>query len=208
MADFEMRTPQDRAPGGHISEGELAALLDGALDPAERSRVEAHLEVCTECRCELIEMRRITNGYAKRGTVASGLRRRWWIPVAVAAGLGAVFLPRVFAPSAPREPVRAGARVEDGEGRARIDIVAPAENAAIPRTGLTFTWRGAAADVYHVSLLAEDGEPIWSAETADTSLALPPTVPVRSGHSYFWRVEAIANGIAASTGVHRVQIAP
>jgi anti-sigma factor RsiW len=35
----------------HVRE-ELTALLDGALDPARRSEVEAHLAACAACRAE------------------------------------------------------------------------------------------------------------------------------------------------------------
>jgi hypothetical protein len=203
------RPAGDHDRSGHISASELAGFLDGDLVSAERARVEAHLEGCADCRAEQVEMRRITNGFGKHGSSrgSAGLRR-WWIPAIAAAGLATLILVSRSTTPAHREPVRSGAPVGDGEGRARIEVVAPAENATIARDRMTFTWRRAVADAYHISLLNESGEPVWSNETSDTSVALPSSVSLRSGQAYFWRVEAIANGITASTGVHRLRVAP
>ena len=41
----------------HVDEGTLHAYLDGALPPAERSQVDAHLASCPECRERLAEAR-------------------------------------------------------------------------------------------------------------------------------------------------------
>jgi len=42
--------------GNHFAEA-VSALADGSLDPAERPRVEAHLEACAECRELLDDLR-------------------------------------------------------------------------------------------------------------------------------------------------------
>jgi hypothetical protein len=57
-----------------------------------------------------------------------------------------------------------------------------------------------------LSLLTENGDPVWTSETGDTTVALPDSVRLQASQAYFWRVEAIGNGIAATTGVHRLQI--
>ena len=62
------------------------------------------------------------------------------------------------------------------------------------------------ADFYRIALLTETGDPVWTADTGDTTIVLPDSVSLQPGHAYFWRVEGIGNGIAATTGVHRIQI--
>ena len=39
----------------HLDEGQIHALLDGELTPAERSQAEEHLGGCAECRQLLVE---------------------------------------------------------------------------------------------------------------------------------------------------------
>lgn len=211
MADIGMNPAGESEHTGHLSESELAGFLDGALPPAERRRVEEHLDGCAECRGELVEMRRITNGYAKHasGSASRRMLPRWAVPAALAAGLAVlVLLPRFLASPSGYEPVRAGEPAGDGEGRDRIGVVSPAENATVAADAVTFTWHRAAADVYRISLLTESGEPMWSAETADTTIAFTGHASLRRGQPYFWRVDAITNGITATTGVHRLLVAP
>ena len=212
MLDSGVNPAMDADRPNHLSENELAGLLDRALDAAERLRVETHLDKCAECRREMVEMRRITNGHARggRGTnIGAAARRRWWIPAALAAGLAAlIFLPRLATGPGPRgAPVR-GAPVADGEGTVRLGIVTPADNAMVNPGTIVFTWHAATADLFRISVLTESGEPLWTTETTDTTTTLPVSVSLKRGQPYFWRVEAIANGIVATTGVHRLQIAP
>jgi hypothetical protein len=83
--------------------------------------------------------------------------------------------------------------------------VSPADDSTATAP-LVFTWRAATADVYRISVLAEAGDPVWTAETNDTTIALPDSISLQPGRAYFWSVEGIANGIVASTGVHRLQV--
>ena len=193
----------------HLRDGELAAFVDGRLSPAERRRVEAHIDVCDPCRAELVEVGRAV---AQRGAgtrVATPISRRWWIPIAAAAGIVAILLvPRLSTRSpATNDPTRA-TRVVDGEGQRRIDVVAPLDDVTLPAAQLVFTWHAVPADVYRFSLLSASGDSIWARETTDTSIALPTSLDARPGGAYFWRVDAIANGIVATTGDHRVQLSP
>jgi hypothetical protein len=94
----------------------------------------------------------------------------------------------------------------DGEGQRRIEVISPADNATIVAAPMTFTWHAATADVYRISLLTEAGDSIWAKETTDTTATVPTTVSLSPGRAYFWRVDAIANGIVATTPAHRVQV--
>lgn len=207
MSDIgERRNDEDRLE--HLSERELAAFLDGGATSPERRRVEAHIDICDVCRRELVDIGRAVErrGLRTRGAIAP-LSRQWWIPAAAAAGIVAILLvPRLATrPSAMDSQTRAS-RVADAEGQRRIDLISPADDVTVPAARIVFTWHGVAADVYRISLLTESGDPIWGKETTDTSVALPPTVSLTTGGAYFWRVDAVANGIVATTPAHRLQV--
>lgn len=193
----------------HLREAELAAFLDGGLAAAQRERVEAHIDICDGCRAELVDIGRAIErrGVRAKGT-ATPLSRRWWIPAAAAAGIMAVLIvPRLaMRPRVAADPTRA-VRVADGEGQRRIDLIAPADDVTVPAAQLVFTWHAVPADVYRVSLLTGSGDSIWAKETTDTTAGLPATVTLSPGGAYFWRVDAVANGIVATTRVHRVNVA-
>jgi anti-sigma factor RsiW len=188
----------------HLTAGQLAAYLDDALGPAERLTVEGHLDECVECREELVAVAKIT---APEMTPArSGFRtRRWWVPAAVAAGVGALTLFRPTAPTPPATLERPGGA---SESMPRVTVVAPSGGVSASGRDLVFTWRALAADTYRLTLLTETGELVWTLDSADTVAALPSSLVLTAGASYFWRVEAIADGISASSGVQRIEIAP
>lgn len=71
----------------HLRDDELAAFLDGRLSTAERSRVEAHIDICNTCRAELVDVGRAVGQRGVGARVATPLSRRWWIPAAAAAGI-------------------------------------------------------------------------------------------------------------------------
>ena len=193
---------------GHLGASELGAFLDGNLEPAERRRIEIHLDACAECRREMVAIRQITSPYRKTPLGRIRRARRWWVPAALAAALGGlVLLPRVVTRRPPAAPVRA-APGADGEGTRRIGTVTPADDATVDPDRIVFTWHSAGTDLYRVSLLTETAGRVWTGETGDTTLVLPDSVPVQRGQPYFWRVEAVGIGITATTGVHQVRIAP
>lgn len=190
----------------HLSDAELAGYLDHDLSADERRRVETHIDQCATCRREIVSLLPIT--HPGQGSASQSTRRqgRWWIPAAAAAVVAAALtLPRLTSNvPGPDVPQRARPVTEAG-GPSRLDIVAPADDATVGRR-VIFTWRSANADVYRIVVLTESGVPVWTTDTGDTTIALPASVTLQGGQAYFWRVEAIGNGIAATTGVHRLQI--
>ena len=201
MGDESVR---DSGALGHVSESDLAGYLDNDLSPADRRRVEAHLDACAQCRLELIDVRRLAASYEAATPRAT---RRGWMPAAavtaLAAGLAALLLiPRSHDTTVRQvEPVRSAGR----EGQLQIEVASPASDVAVAAATVVFTWRAARADVYRLTLLTESGEPVWSLETADTTALVPSGTRLKPG-AYFWRVDAIADGITATSGARRLLV--
>lgn len=193
------------AESDHLSAADVAAYLSRVLDRAARERIEAHLDVCPECREEVVEVSAIAEVRTAPQS-RSRQRRLWraWAPVAIAAGLGAILVVRQEAtlPSPATERPIAG----PSEAMPRIEVVSPMAGDTVSARGAVFTWRGRAADAYRLTLLTESGAPLWTTETPDTSAPLPAEVLLEAGRRYFWRVDAIADGIAATTGAQLIVV--
>ena len=199
----------------------LAAYLDSELSDDERSRLELHLDACVECRRSLAETVEVLDGggdgvAAVRAELPASVPRRRrnfrWVAVgaALAASLAAVVVSRrpagVSEDAAPR--TRDAAHSVTDERLPRLTPVVPNDGATGVDEHPGFTWRSADVGRYSFRLLAEDGVPIWSRETSDTVLALPPDVRLERGRSYFWRVDALSAGIVASTRAQRFTVSP
>ena len=216
-------------PSEHLTASEIAGYLDGDLAAGERRTAEVHLDACPSCRAELTAVGRLAGAWDAtpaaddRGRAAKPDARRprgSWPRAAtlgvLAAGLAGVLIARRAPdPIGPPAEAAAPAAVERGTGAAApvpaassggIAAVAPADTVAA--TSARFVWRPARADVYRLTLHAEDGAPVWTGETTDTTLALPADVPLRPGARYFWRVDGIADGIAVSTGALLLHVRP
>lgn len=195
---------------GHITVSGMAGFLDSDLTPTERRQVEAHLDACGQCLSELLEVRRAASTLRRSNGRSS---TRYWPRVAVGgalvAGIAAVMLlPRTEREAAPTgPPVRAFPLAASREGQLRIDVVTPPSDAAVAASGVVFVWRAMTADLYRLTVLTETGEPLWSLETADTSAVAPSGKGLTPG-VYFWHVDAIKDGIAASSGPHQLRVSP
>ena len=128
-----------------------------------------------------------------------------WIPAVAAAGLAALLLFRP-SPTAPPAPVERPA-VGPTEALPRLTVTAPANGDSVLGPDVAFQWRSRPGDSYRVTVLTESGEPVWTTETTDTSVSLPHTIILERGRLYFWRVDAIADGLSATSGVQRFQVA-
>lgn len=190
--------------GAHLSESELAAFLEGRLDSASRRQAVVHLESCDECRGELLATHDLATGYETASRTHS---RRWLrIGAAIAAGLAGILLVRgQVGPRGHEETVRAPV-IGSADAAPPIIAVVPRDGAVVTPAGLRFTWRAYDADSYRFMLLEEDGTPAWTTDTHDTSLILPAEILLAPGKTYFWRVDALADGITATTGTLRVQV--
>lgn len=194
-----------------LSASDLAGYLDGDLPAEVRDRVEAHLDACPDCWNDLLDVRELRDAPTPRALAPKHHRVRWlrYAGIAAAAGLaGIVLVGRGIQRDAPSgtEPLRTPS-TETTPSSAMLSIVAPVEGATLTPASLTFTWRAVTAGFYRFTLLTETGEPAWTTETTDTVLRLPSYLTLEPG-LYFWRVDAVQDGLTASSGIHRLRIVP
>jgi hypothetical protein len=133
--------------------------------------------------------------------------RRLLMPVAiaVAASLAAIVVYRGGRTAAHDSVVRATDRPSADGGVPAIEVIGPLDGARIADS-VVLTWRSAGEGPYDVSFLGEDGRPLWTGQTLDTVVRIPSVVVLQPGATYFWRVDAIGNGIVATTGVRRLTV--
>ena len=189
----------------HLTPDQVAGYLNGAIGPAERSEVIRHLEGCAECRHELIAVGGMVADQAAAGLApapARWRRRLTAIGMALAAGIAAI---AVYHGRTEEPIVRSEGGPGVGEGIPDIEVVSPPDGAEV-KDSVVLRWRSAGRDSYHVFVLSEDGRPLWTIQTADTVARVPATVALERGAVYFWRVDAVGNGIVASTGAHRLTV--
>ena len=222
MAKSALLSSNNAVDSRHLTASELAGYVDHALKEDARRRAEEHLEQCPECRDEATAIMNAADSYetgrqdlethpraVRRSSWSRTALRRVMVGVgAVAAGLVGVLVVRQ--PNGPNERT-AGVRAPQTLSSERETAIAgavPADGATIPSRGAVFRWRRAAADAYRFTLLKENGQPLWSREITDTTVTLPATVSLDPGRTYFWRVDAMADGITATSGAQRLQVAP
>ena len=192
----------------HLSDAEVAGYLDHALPLDARQRVELHIDQCTTCRHEIVALSRVTSDAPVDEPARHDLPRRgrrWWIPAAAAAAIVAITLPRLTSYLSAPDSAERTRRLTDADARPQITVVSP-DDRATRATPLVFTWRAAKADVYRIVVLTTEADSVWAAETSDTTITLPDSVSLQAGRAYFWYVEGIGNGIAATTGSRRLEI--
>src|SRR5687767_4315078 len=185
--------------GDHPSSEDVAAYLSDGLDSEARVAFEAHIAECRTCRTEISSARRL---------LASGPSRKhqWIVPWAVAAVAAIAF----FSISTPwrvrDEPTRAANRASSG-GAVKLDIVSPSDEAIV--TGIpVFTWRADGSDaLYRFSITDRGGTSIWSHETRDTTISLPPDISLEPKREYLWNVDAIdTEGSTVTSRTHRFRV--
>lgn len=206
----------------HLKENELAGFLDGDLSPAERARVEAHLEACDRCRAELVAVARTAHDFSTAdpewSAAASPARRRWRIPAGIGGLAAAAAIAFLFL-SPARPPVQDGwsppglndRPVQErlgGEGVARIETHFPSAGGLVRRDALRFSWADQGSVPYRITLTAEDGALIWTATLEDTTAVPPADLALAPGETFFWYVDAIDIGVIARTGARPFTIAP
>lgn len=169
----------------------IADFVDGRLTPEARAAAVAHLLACARCRSVVSATGRLIAD----GSVASEIpgvarvaaesrRRRWPLPLglAAAAALALLLWPRSADDRAPglREPTLtttvAPLPIAPRDAVMRVDRLVWS---SVPR-----------AERYRLRLYDAEGTVVWRVETPDTSVALPDSIALSPGVTYFWRVEA------------------
>ena len=188
----------------HPPAEEIAAYLSEELARGERASMQGHLAECWECRQLVIGARRTLANHRSRG------RRLWALPAAAALVVVAL-MARPSGPTPGREdPLRTDSLLSASERLPAIQIVAPAHGATVGTGPLNFVWRSQPDQpLYHVSVTDASGVQVWSAETADTSLALPVGASLQRDRTYFWTVDALGtDGRSVTTRSKRFKTAP
>jgi hypothetical protein len=189
------------AAGGHPDEQAWERLACGELTDELRRSLLDHVVDCAECTRVYRALAELERG-ARRfdpGVPRPGLARwarrgrlvwRWGLGGAVAAAAAAVLAvwigvrpPAPEPAPSPPEALRSGSAAA-GPGPVLLAplgaVTAPPELAWEPVAG---------AQRYRLELLDAEGEIVWTATTAGTSVPWPAAVPRRPGR-YYWRVIA------------------
>jgi hypothetical protein len=172
-----------------LDDDTIAALADGALDPAARARALPHLSACGRCRAAVASVAAALDdpavARAARAVERPGGRRVLWrvgLPAAVAAA--AMLL--IFRPQGDEAP---------GPHRAPTITTVPAPAPLAPvgpvAAAPVLRWSPVdGADRYRVTLFDADGVVRYETELVQTSVVLPDSVELVSGRRYLWKVEA------------------
>lgn len=164
---------------GHLETGEVAAYLDGALAPSERTGVEAHLADCDACRMEVVDVARVVRTRPNP--------RRWYLPVGAVAAAAAALLLLIPRPEQDR--------LEPPDYREPVITTTVAPVAIAPRGTITtaerLIWSSVPhADRYQVAVFDDTGHALWETQTSDTATVLPDSIRFQTGAPYHWKVKA------------------
>ncbi len=193
-----MNTHTRHEVGEHVRPEEIAAYLDRTASPEERRAIERHLVVCAECRRDL-QLAAELGGEPRRTT---------WVKIGIPIAAAAVLAIAVLGPEGTeRDSVLRGQRAE---GTRTFGAVMPGDGAEVRADSLVFTWRSEGTGVHYLLTVTEEsGDVLWTADTSDTTVALPNNVGVTPGQRYYWYVDALLEGAASSTtGVRAFVIRP
>ena len=105
---------------------------------------------------------------------------------------------------APADPILRDA-ADVTETTVPVEVVTPASGQQVNRAELRFIWHSLGNQTnYRFTLTTAEGEGIWTTDTADTTLAAPPTLSMEPNLSYIWYVDALLlDGTAATSGIRR-----
>jgi hypothetical protein len=171
----------------------IAALAHHDLDRTTQSRAVDHLVLCGDCRSRFstvwgmladeavaAEIHRIERLPRPAGHAGRWLR----LGVGLAGAAAIVLLIRTAgAPSG---------RVRDREEPVTlISAPSPLQPAGSVTRVDSMSWRAVPrAHQYRVILFARNGSTVWEGQTGDTVVAVPPSISLVPGATYFWKVEA------------------
>lgn len=166
----------------HLEAGEVVAYVDGVAAGEERRWIEAHLATCADCRLEVSEVGGLVRGLSRTRQAT----RRIWLPVAAAAALAIVFAwPRHHQDGITITGQHRQGAVTTTVGPRPITPVGSAARAD------TLMWSSVpSADAYAIRVFDASSNVLWEGQTTDTVAALPATVGLRAGATYYWKVEA------------------
>jgi hypothetical protein len=202
----------------HLSESAIAGFLDGDCTPSERSRIEAHLENCAQCRVAVVEVNRIASTYdsgrnAPLSFTTSGQRhsrRNWkWVVAGTAIAASLTFVVERNNRSVPT--ITSAVRASDpyaSVSRTTLEATSPRDGSEVSGDTILFGWRASPGATHRLTIQDETGEQVFARDTPDTLIAISITPILRRGRLYFWRVDAISDGVIASSAVRTFRVFP
>lgn len=180
----------DGRPGPECLDDDLlGALADGSLDAGATDDGLRHLASCAHCRRVVASLAAALDdpsvlAAAERGSRTARRWSRFVIPVAAAAALAITVLGRYAGGDGPSVMHRAPAVTP----LIRPEAISPV---GVGDHVEQVRWRTVpGAELYRVTLFQADGSALYEIETRDTTVALPDSLRLMRGSSYFWRVEA------------------
>jgi hypothetical protein len=167
-------------PDLHLTPEQTAAYIDRVLPGAEVASVEAHLAACSECRDEVIALRPLARaGSTRRKLLRVGL---------VAGAAAAASLMLLVGPDRVTNSAVSPHRDPASPSAPTIETRTPAGSVSRP---VTLTWAQIGKAMRYRGLIFDaEGSILYRAETEDSLLRVPDSVPLAAGRPYFWKVEA------------------
>lgn len=173
----------------HLSPELLAAWLARQTSPDEHRVVLQHLLSCPECRRDVAEAKEL----------ATHRRARRWAAVAIPAAAAAAAL-FFLVPGRPEAPGSTAVRGPGTEGVRQFAAVSPVSGVPVAGDSVVFLWRSEGPGAHYVlTVTDENGDVVWTAPTADTTLSPPREVGLAPGRSYYWYVDALLEDARSST---------
>lgn len=201
VTDFHSGEPLTEHPTAE----DVAAYLSERLAPDVRAVLEEHLAECRECRQLVTSARRLLRSHRAPNRLV------WLAPSAAAAVLVIAVLARAPG-SAPggNEPLRSDPGATGAELPLTISIVSPSDGQVVRERPIVFVWQSQPGKpLYKLSMTDASGREVWSAETSDTTIALPAEVSLDRGRTYFWTVDALgADGRSLTSRTKRFLTTP
>lgn len=186
-----------------LDESTIADFVEGRLDARARAPVVAHLLTCAGCRSVVRAAGRAIADVTATPAITRRPWRRWSLPLglAAAAALAVLLWPRstddAGVPPRLREPTDTDSLARPPRGPRNFVVRAdsPAPMPIAPRASVArvdwFVWSSVPrAGRYRLRLYNDEGDVLWTTETADTLVAVPDTIALAPRVTYFWKVEA------------------
>lgn len=177
-----------------LDELTITTLAERGLDSPLGRAATDHLLACANCRKRVADLSRLLRDDRVAAEIRSlealpvlPDRKRWWLRAAggLAAAAVLVLLVRTTGPREVRDPVYREEPVT------LMTAPVPLEPAGTVTEVDSLSWRGVSrASQYRVVLFSQEGATVWESVTSDTVIAVPASVRLHDGATYYWKVEA------------------
>lgn len=174
-----------------LDDDTMAALAEGALEPALRDAALPHLAACPRCRATVASVARVLrDASVARAALAvepGAWRRRVYRIAAIALPAAAAVVLILASPRIPEE----GESIHRAPTITAAPAPAPASPVGVVSDVRTLRWAAVpSADRYRVTLFDTEGRVLHEAEVVGASAVLPDSVVLVPGARYLWKVEA------------------